>query len=109
MRSQKIEISNNDYWFKIVDILQQNWAIIESDQKELGCIVYFISDNSGVFDQIEFDNIDEAQRQLRINGFGKYQEDEKAKNFVIPPLPPFHKSSHPNGQIYSSGKFWQTR
>lgn len=30
MTGQTIGISNNDYWFKVVDMLQQNWALIES-------------------------------------------------------------------------------
>ncbi len=102
----EIAITNNDYWFKVVDMLQQNWALIEPSKMGTGCIVYFIGDTSGVFDQMEFDDVAEAKRQLRINGFGRYEEDDKAKKFIVPPSPPFHKSSHPNGAIYSSGKFW---
>jgi hypothetical protein len=108
MTTQKLEISNNDYWFKIVEMLQQNWAIIESREKETGCTIYFIGDTSGVFDQIEFDDIAEAERQLRVNGFRKYQKDNEAKEFITPPPPSFYKSSHPNGFIYSSGKYWKS-
>ncbi|MBE7432383.1 MAG: hypothetical protein HS100_00565 [Anaerolineales bacterium] len=102
----EIAITNNDYWFKVIDMLQQNWALIEAAQT--GCIVYFVGDTSGVFDQIEFDNVAEAKRQLRLNGFRRYAEDSKAKDFITPPAPPFHKSSHPNGAIYSSGRYWKT-
>jgi len=108
MTSPKIEISNNDYWFKVVDMLQQNWAIIESQETDKGCVVYFISDTSGVFDKIEFESVAEAERQLRLNGFGRYAEDQESQNFIAPPLPPFHQSTHPNGLIYSSGRFWKS-
>ncbi len=106
MPVQAIEISSTDYWFKIVDMLQQNWALIEAQGE--GCVVYFISDASGVFDQIAFEHPAEAQKQLRINGFKKYQDDKEAQKFIVPPRPPFHKSEHPNGAIYSSGRYWKS-
>jgi hypothetical protein len=45
-------------------MLQQNWALIEAQGS--GCVVYFISDTSGVFDQIEFRTVDDAKKQLRL-------------------------------------------
>jgi len=104
--TSNIEITSSDYWFKVVEMLQQNWALIEPTQT--GCVVYFIGDTSGVFDQMEFDTVAEAQKQLQINGFGRYSEDKHAQNFITPPQPPFHESKHPNGAIYSSGRFWKT-
>ena len=85
-------------------MLQQNWALIESNENEY--IIYFIGDTSGVFDQMAFVNSEEAERQLRKNGFSRYAEDTKAQEFIIPPSPPFYESTHPNGPIYSSGRFW---
>jgi hypothetical protein len=29
MNTEKLEIPSRDFWFKIVDFLQQNWALIE--------------------------------------------------------------------------------
>lgn len=109
MSDQVIEIQARDYWFKIIEMVQQNWALIEPSQSGINCIVHFIGDASGVFDQIEFSEISEAERQLRINGFAKYDDDKEAKQFIAPPLPPFHRSSHPNGAIYSSGRFWKSK
>ena len=103
--TSNIEITNSDYWFKVVEMLQQNWALIEPTQT--GCVVYFISDTSGVFDQMDFDTVAKAQKQLQINGFGRYSEDKQAQNFITPPQPPFQESKHPNGAIYSSGRFWK--
>lgn len=108
MKEELVDILSKNYWFKIVEMLQQNWALIEPSQSGKGCIVYFIGDTSGVFDQINFADIADAERQLRINGFGKYEEAEEAKQFIAPPPPPFYRSSHPNGAIYSSGRFWKS-
>jgi hypothetical protein len=104
-----IEITSSDYWFKVVEMLQQNWALIDSSKDRVRCIVYFIGDTSGVFDQIEFDDINEAQRQLSVNGFARYEEDQKAKEFIAPPRPPFYRSTHANGAIYSSGRYWKSK
>jgi hypothetical protein len=90
-------------------MLQQNWAIIESSSPKRDCIVYFIEDDSGVFDQLEFRNIAEAKRQLEANGFSRYDEDDEAKNIIVPPPPPFHKSRHTNGPICSSSRYWKTK
>jgi hypothetical protein len=106
MMKDEFTIRNDDYWFKVVDMLQQNWALIEPSKS--GYIAYFIGDQSDVFDQIEFSTLAEAERQLRVNGFLRYAEDNKAKDFITPPQPPFHKSQHPNEEIYSSGRFWKT-
>jgi len=106
---QTIEISNHDFWFKVVEMLQQNWAVIEAGEEKSKFILYFIGDTSGVFDQMEFDNIAEAERQLHINGFEKYADNNEAQKFIKPPSPPFHKSGHPNGAIYSSGRYWKTK
>jgi hypothetical protein len=53
MDSENVNISSKDFWFKIVEFLQQNWALIEEDTESEACIIYFISDGSGVFDQIQ--------------------------------------------------------
>ncbi len=107
MKNEVVEILSKDYWFKVVEMLQQNWGLIAPSQSGKSCVVYFVSDTSGVFDQIEFAEITEAEKQLRINGFAKYEDDEDASQFIVPPPAPFHRSSHPNGAIYSSGRFWK--
>jgi hypothetical protein len=108
MNKETIEITNRDHWFKVIEMLQQNWALLELNKEKSGFTLYFINDASGVFDQMEFEDSIEAERQLRLNGFGKYAEDKQAQGFISPPPPPFHKSSHPNGAIYSSGRYWNS-
>ncbi|MBK6751630.1 MAG: hypothetical protein IPG67_16940 [Acidobacteria bacterium] len=45
----KIEIRSRDYRFKVVEFLQQNWALV--DETTDGVIVYFFGDTAGVFDR----------------------------------------------------------
>ena len=107
MSRQIVEIISTDFWFKIVEMLQQNWALIEKDLDSDTCTIYFIHDGSGVFDQIRFASKDDTFCALRRNGFHRFTEDKEAQEFIKPPRPPFCKDKHPNGPIYSSGRFWQ--
>jgi hypothetical protein len=104
--NELVNIQSNDYWFKVVEMLQQNWALIESTAS--GVTVYFIHDASGVFDQMPFASADTAAAALRLNGFRRFVNDPKEASFLRPPPPPFRRRPHPNGPIYSSGRFWRT-
>ena len=104
--NEEIPINNRDYWFKVIEMLQQNWALIESGDS--GVTVYFLSDTSGVFDEIPFDTQATAEAALRLNGFRRLSEDPQAVSFLRPPAPPFHRHSHLNAPIYSSGRFWKS-
>ena len=101
-----VPINTRDYWFKIVEMLQQNWALIEPGSG--GATVYFVTDASGVFDEIGFDSTAAAETALRLNGFRRLTEDPHAASFLRCPEPPFHRRPHPNGPIYSSGRFWRS-
>ena len=100
-----IEIQSRDYWFKIVDFLQQNWALI--DQADSGVVVWFFGDTSGVFDEMNFSSNQEAEAALRRNGLNRFSEDREAPRFIAVPAPPFARRPHPNGPIYSSGRYWK--
>lgn len=102
---REVPIQSRDYWFKIVEFLQQNWALI--DEVEGGVTVWFVGDTSGVFDEMTFSSMAEAEQGLLRNGFRRYGDDPEAKNFIAIPEPPFHRHPHPNGPIYSSGRFWK--
>ena len=102
-----LEIKSRDYWFKIVEFLQQNWALIDANE-DSSVTVFFIGDRSGVFDQMFFQSIDAAQKGLRLNGFAPFSEDKEAQKFIAVPEAPFRESHHPNGPIYSSGRFWKS-
>ncbi len=104
--NESIKIKSRDYWFKVVGMLQQNWALIDeiSDGSQR---VYFVGDTSGVFDELEFANVVAAEEALRRNGFVRYEEDSKAHQFIAKPEPPFFRSPHQNGPVYSSGQYWR--
>ena len=85
-------------------MLQQNWAVlVEQDDKILAV---FYGDTCGVFDQIGFNNRRSAEAALKRNRFRKYNDDPKAKEFVALPEGEFRVRPHPNGFIYSSGRYW---
>jgi hypothetical protein len=107
MRAQStVEIQSRDYWFKVVEMLQQNWALVDRDMSLDACTVFFVKDASGVFDRIRFPSIAEAETGLRRNGFARSSDDIEAQKFLAPPRPPFIEEHHPDGRIYSSGRFW---
>lgn len=60
-----LQIKSYDYWFKGIETLQQNWLLIESDAA--GVAAYFISETSGVSNQISFGTIEEAVASLSAN------------------------------------------
>jgi len=104
MNSETVSIQSRDYWFKIVDFLQQNWALL--DAEGAGCVVWFFGDTSGVFDELRFPSFGEAEAALSRNGFARFDEDPKTSAMLHRPEPPFVRLPHPNGPIYSSGRFW---
>lgn len=95
------------YWFKVVEFLQTNWALVD-EQPDGSAHVWFIGDTSGVFDEMYFESLEQAVEGLVANGFDLYSENQKAQTFLKPPPRPFRTESHPNGPIYSSGRFWKT-
>jgi len=108
MNKETIEIKSRDYWFKVTGMSQQNWALLDQipdDDAEV--IIYFIGDTSGVFDRMLFQSLRDAESGLFRNGFARFSEDKSAQEFIAIPDPPFWESKHPNGPIYSSGRYWK--
>ncbi len=100
-------IESTDFWVKIVAMLEQNWALIKLE--EPGTVrIYFISDSSGVFDEIGFRTEFAALQALRRNGFERFAANSDLQSFLHPPPAPYSRSNHPNGPIYSSGRFWRS-
>ena len=100
---KNIDIKSETFWVKIVDFLQQNWALIEIIDNKV--IVYFIQDASMVFDKIEFQTFEDAEKGLLKNGFKLYlDENENFQDFIVPPKKPYGEAARP---IYSSGQYWK--
>ena len=102
--SDFVPIQSRDFWVKVVDMLQQNWALIEPEGSKV--TIYFLHDLGGVFDELTYTSLREAQAALRLNGFRRYDENPSYSEMFARPEPPFRRADHPNGPIYSSGQFW---
>lgn len=102
-----VHIQSRDHWFKIVGMLQHNWALVDESRDGSGVTVYFLHDRSGVFDRMHFHDSHSAEVGLRRNGFARFCDDSEVQEFLTPPGPPFWEAEHPNGPIYSSGRFWR--
>jgi len=102
-----VQIRSRDFWVKVVEMLQQNWALVEDDPDSQGCTVYFVGDTGGVFDRLRFKDSAEAKAALNENGFDRFADSSSLQEFLVPPEPPFFEARHPNGPIYSSGRFWR--
>ena len=103
--TEEIKIKDRDYWVKIVEMLQHNWALIDCREETTFC--FFLSDTAGVFDSLTFESRTEAEEALRRNGFRRFKEDSRLQKMIRPPSPPFVLRDHPNGPIYSSGRYWR--
>lgn len=106
MSNEFIIRDDHDFWVKVVGMLQQNWALISPEHAD-SVRVDFITDASGIFDSLSYATKDEAIIALRRNGFVRYADDTEMQSFISLPKPPFQIGSHPNGKIYSSGRFWK--
>jgi hypothetical protein len=100
-----IPIAGCDFWVKTIEMLQQNWALIEIGEAG-SALVHFISDTGGVFDMLRFDGQAQAEIALRRNGFRRFASNGRLQAMLTPPIPPYVAQAHPNGPIYSSGRFW---
>ena len=106
---QVIDLGQSGRWIKIVEFLQQNWAVILPTESGTGVRLWFFDDGFNVFDLIELADVATAQRSLSRNGFEPYTESKHG--FVASPVP--HEKSprfswRPR-RIYSTGEFWITQ
>lgn len=105
--NEPVAIRSADYWVKVVEMLQQNWALVETEGAD-AVRVYFINDTGGVFDEMAFPTASAAWDALSRNGFRRWAENSDLQSFLRPPSAPFRRSDHPNGPVYSSGRFWRS-
>ena len=50
---EPVAIQSSEFWVKLVDVLRQNWALID-EGAEGAARVFFATDLSGVFDEMAF-------------------------------------------------------
>lgn len=94
-------------WVKIVGFLQHNWAIVARSHGE--SFIVFFSDTAGVFDWILTEDRTQAEQALLRNGFERYEDGSELASVVPRPRGDFRLSEHPNGRIYSGGRYWRDR
>ena len=59
----KTVIHNADYWVKVVEFLQQNWALVDEDADGRARI-FFINDASGIFDELVCGILSESRSSI---------------------------------------------
>jgi len=116
------EIYSDDWWVKVLGMLQHNWALIETSNKKT--TVYFFHDlgtqksfskqyrfyqlknRSAVIDSLEFESIHEAELGLHQNGFmrlkdnpGPWDGEQPYKNF--------YDAREVEEGIYSKAGYWR--
>jgi hypothetical protein len=94
---------SRDYWSKIVDFLQQNWALI--DETTAGATIWFFSDTSGVFEKLEYQSAHDAAVALLRNGFRRFSDDAAASTMMTPPTPSFTSSHTPTARSTVAADF----
>ncbi len=102
--SKEVGIASEEYWFKVVDMLQSNWALI--DTTDSNATIWFMSESSQVFDSLTYGSKTQAENALRKNGFDLFARGTHVHRFLSAPRRPFFYFPHPSGPIYSSGRFW---
>lgn len=85
------------------------WTAIDADNKlpARRVRVHFITETSGIFDEIDFESAGHAEAALTRNGFRRFDTSPDLQSFLRAPGTPFHRTTHPNGPIYSSGRYWR--
>ena len=102
-----IDKPNIDDWYvKLVEMLQQNWAIIKLGETTQ---IIFVNDPGDVFDIIEVKDQETAHDKLMQNGFDKFSSPSRKsfrplEEFLTPPFKVVDTRERRN--IYSSGEYW---
>jgi len=117
-------INSKEWWFKPVEMLVHNWALIEINENDTA-IVYFFHDKGiaknvsrnfklfqlkgrcAIVDSFAFENIDAAEFALQYNGFkqlkknaGPWDGDE--------PFGTFYDARSSEDGVYSKLGYWKT-
>ena len=105
MRDNLLNVEASKFWFKIVEMLQHNWAVVLPHDD--GVEVVFFGDTSRIFDRMDFLDSGDATSALRRNGFAIFEEDQHAQSFIAKPEPHLKDEHVYRRPIYSSGQYWR--
>ena len=105
MQLGSLDVETSRFWFKVVDMLQHNWAVILPHDD--GVEVVFFGDTSYIFDRMVFSLAEKAAKALLRNGFALFDDDKDAQIFIPKPAAQLKDEPMYRRPIYSSGEFWR--
>jgi len=130
MEPPEFFISSPKWWFKPIEMLCQNWALIEESKSNSKVTVYFFHDlgalkhtkgvkgiaplewrflenRIAIIDSLDFSSIREAKLLMEYNDFEIY--DKNIHEFIDPGPPKgvYFDARDYQERIYFSGKFWR--
>lgn len=88
-RGEIVPLLSRDYWYQVFGMLQQGWALVEPCGGDGGVILYKIDDHSGIYEQRWFEVAEVAEAWLAFTGYRRYDDDQDAWSFLVPPGGPF--------------------
>lgn len=98
---QTFDQSENTWYYKPIDMLVINFAIIS---KGIPDVIRFVDQTGYVFDRMSFDAIIALHDELIRNGFKEVADDDFIKLVGLPEaIKDLGGETQP---VYSSGKFW---
>lgn len=98
---QTFDQSENTWYYKPIDMLVINFAIIS---KDIPNVIRFVDQTGYVFDRMAFDDTTSLHDELIRNGFKEVADDDFVKLVGLPEaIKDLGGETQP---VYSSGKFW---
>ena len=115
------QVSNRDWWVKVLGMMSHNWALIESQANGEATVYFFhdkgmtlrpsafkradFSNRSAVVDALQFDDVNQAQQALKANDFDRLKvKPGPWLDFV--PEGHFWDARATEEGIYSSKGYW---
>jgi hypothetical protein len=98
---QTFDQSENTWYYKPIDMLVINFAIISTGILN---VIRFVDQTGYVFDRMAFDDTTSLEDELIRNGFKEVADDDFVKLVGLPKaIKDLGGETQP---VYSSGKFW---
>ena len=98
---QTFDQSENTWYYKPIDMLVINFAIIS---KDIPNVIRFVDQTGYVFDRMAFDDTTSLDDELIRNGFKEVADEDFVKLVGLPEaIKDLGGETQP---VYSSGKFW---
>lgn len=94
-----VALQSREYWYKIFGMLQQGWALVESEPDGEGVMLHEVQDDSQIYGQRWFVDMASAETFLLFNGYRRFDENPDVWSILVPPGGPFHLSHGVAGKV----------